>query len=148
MPTIRDLTLAVSGGSWTDAAVTVGYRLEFSEQESSTDGTPPRFEEWIEILADEPGGGRRTLVHTPRPSRLPAATGAPLSRTRRVLLPTDPGRRPRAPRPSDAPTVRPGDTLLAVIEIRPVGSDGSGAGSRSEPATRAVGQTGPVPGWR
>ncbi len=139
MPTIRDLTLAVSGGSWMEAAVTVGYRVEFSASESDPDGAPPCLEEWIEILADEPGAARPVLIHALPPTRLPTVTSPTLARTRQVLLPSEPGWRPHAPRPIDAPTVKPGDTLLLVLELRPVDHPGS--------PTRVVGQTGPVPGW-
>ncbi|MEO7754756.1 MAG: hypothetical protein ABIS35_15235 [Terracoccus sp.] len=139
MPTIRDLTLAVSGSSWMEAAVTVGYRLELSPSETDEDGAPPCFEEWIEILADEPGGDRPTLIHALRPTRLPAVASPVLDRTRQVLLPGEPGWRPYAPRPVDSPTVRKGDRLLLVIELRRVDRGGA--------TTRAVGQTGPVPGW-
>jgi hypothetical protein len=85
MPTISNLTLAVTGNSWSDITLAVDYTVTFSPVELFLASNGLAFQERIQIVGDDPGDATDVVLHTFQAQSIPAAPGS-VKRSRSITV--------------------------------------------------------------
>jgi hypothetical protein len=82
MPSIHNLTLTVTGGTWSDVTLEVTYTAFFSQLELFLASNGLRFSERVQIIGDDPGDAGDKVLHTLQSQTIEAkAWGVPRTRT-------------------------------------------------------------------
>lgn len=127
MPAISNVSLTVTGSTWTDFTLDVSYTVSFSPLERFLAANGLSFEERIQIVGDDAGDATDVVLHTFQAQAIPAAPGA-INRKRSITVSSgtlneDPGRIPtNGGGLGGWTTTKPdADEILARVEVGYIG---------------------------